>query len=106
MDRSFEEYSAAEVGELLNIKFGVLRRGEELHITKVLKRRLLKEPIPQWKWSTERRKQFMNPALSLTIECFLAIAAKHIVLHLLGRLGHLIARKAHRMEIAGTEQRI
>ena len=106
MDRSFEEYAAAEVGKLRNIKFGVLSRGEDLHITTVLNRRLLEEPIPQWRWSTERREQCMNPALSVTIEGFLAIAAKHIVLHLLGSLGHLLAGKAHRMEIACTEERI
>ena len=44
----------------------------------------------------------------LTIEGFLAIAAKHIVLHLLGRLGAIFSRekRTEDREIPGTEEGI
>jgi hypothetical protein len=48
----------------------------------------------------------MNPAFSTAIESLLAIAAKDIVLHLLGRLGHFLRGNAHGVEVAGTEKRI
>jgi hypothetical protein len=85
---------------------GFFTSGVELNVAYARDRRLLEKPLAQRKWSTESSEQRMNPALSLTIEGFFAIAAKHIILYLLGRLRHLFAGKTHRMEIAGTEERI